>query len=152
MKAKISTVIKTNEDRMWRELQKTSSLMHVAAPMLMFKPQTNHALPESWSIGVEYKLKLFFFGLIPLGDHCINLVEFNHDEKTIVSNEYGRLTDVWNHVIKIKAIDEQTLEYTDEIEIKAGMLTFSIWLFAHLFYRHRQRRWKELLNRQSISG
>ena len=128
---------------MWRELQKTSSLMHVAAPILIFKPQHNHSLPEKWSIGIKYRLKLFFWGLIPLGDHCIKLVELNRDEKTIVSNEYGRLTKVWNHVIKIKAIDDETVEYTDEIEIRAGMLTFSIWLFAHVFYRHRQSRWKK---------
>ena len=146
MRARISTVIKTNENRMWDELQKVSSLMHVASPILKFKPQKNHSLPEKWALGNEYKLKLSFFGIIPLGGHFIKLVELNKEEKKIVSNEHGNLTKVWNHIIKLKPIDEQTIEYTDEIEIKAGILTFSIWLFAHIFYRHRQSRWKKLLD------
>ncbi|MFO7859839.1 MAG: hypothetical protein R6U41_01320 [Desulfosalsimonas sp.] len=40
-----------------------------------------------------------------------------------------------------------TVHYTDKIEISAGLLSPLIWLFAHVFYRHRQRRWKLLLER-----
>ncbi len=58
----------------------------------------------------------------------------------------GNLTKVWNHIINFHAIDEQTIEYTDEIEIKAGILTLSIWLFSQVFYRHRQNKWKKLLD------
>jgi hypothetical protein len=41
---------------------------------------------------------------------------------------------------------EGRLYATDEIKIQAGPLTGVIWAFAHLFYRHRQRRWKVLLH------
>ena len=85
--------------------------------------------------------------IVPLGEHFIKLAEINQNKKNIVSKEHGKLTKVWNHIIKIVPIDDQNIEYTDKIEIKAGVLTLSIWLFAHIFYRHRQRRWKKLLDR-----
>lgn len=147
MKAKISTSIQTNEDEMWKELQKVSSLMHVASPILKFKPKGSYTIPENWELGREYKLKLYFFGILPLGDHCIKLAEINPIKKTIISNERGNLARVWNHTIKISPNDEKSIEYMDEIEIKAGLFTLPIWLFAHAFYRHRQRKWKEILNR-----
>ena len=129
---------------MWEELQKISSLMHVASPILTFMPQEGDSLPEKWSVGTDYRLKLSFFGIVPLGDHIIRLVELNEKEHRIVSHESGRLTKVWNHTIRFKAIDDQRVAYTDEIEIKAGLLTVFIWLFAQLFYRHRQNKWKKL--------
>ena len=147
MKAKITTVINTQEKRMWNELQKTSSLIHVASPLLKFKPQDGCQLPEKWHVGKEYQLKLSFLGIIPLGRHFIKLIEINPEKKEIVSNEHGLLTKTWNHRIKTEPIDRHNITYMDEIEIKAGVLTFSIWLFAHVFYRHRQRKWKKLLGR-----
>ena len=146
MKAKISTIIKTSENKMWEELQKVSSLMYVASPILKFKPQEGYLIPEKWSLGTEYKLKLSFFGILPIGNHVIKLVEINKDENLIISNEYGKLTKVWDHIIKFKAIDDHIIEYTDEIEIKAGVLTLFIWLFSHIFYRHRQNKWKKLID------
>ena len=131
---------------MWEELQKVSSLIYVASPILKFRSQKGSSIPEKWSLGNEYRLKLWFLGIIPIGDHFIKLVELNKEENLIVSNEYGRLTKAWNHTIEFNAIDHQTIEYTDEIEIKAGIMTLFIWLFAQIFYRHRQNKWKKLLD------
>jgi len=144
MKAIISSVIKINENRMWEELQKVSSLMYVASPILKFKPQKGYSIPEKWDLGTVYKLRLFLFGIIPFGNHFIKLIELNKEKKRIVSNEYGTFTRVWNHIIKLNPIDDQTIDYTDEVEIKAGILTIPIWLFAYIFYRHRQNKWKKL--------
>ena len=145
MKAKISTFIETDENKMWKELQKVSSLMHVASPILKFKPKNGQVLPEKWTKGEELRLKLLLFGFIPLGDHVIKLVEINKNENLIISNERGRLTEVWNHTIKFESINNHKIKYTDEIEIEAGILTWAIWLFAQVFYRHRQNKWKELM-------
>jgi hypothetical protein len=38
---------------------------------------------------------------------------------------------------------------SDEIEIEAGWLTFFVWLFAQWFYRHRQRKWRNVARRLS---
>jgi hypothetical protein len=34
--------------------------------------------------------------------------------------------------------------YRDRVEVRAGVLTPFIWVFAQIFYRHRQRRWRRL--------
>ncbi len=146
MRAKIQTVISVPAENMWGELQKVSSLRHVAAPLLQFSARNDKPLPEKWAVGEEYRLRISLFGLIPLGRHTIAIDDIRLDAWTIVSREHGRLARVWNHLIKIEPIDESRIRYTDEIEIQAGILTGLIWIFAHVFYRHRQRRWKKLFS------
>ncbi len=130
---------------MWQELQNVSSLEYVAAPLLVFKPQTGFSMPLKWDTETEYKLNLFFLGMIPFGKHFIKVITLNEAENRILSNEHGSLTKVWNHEIRFHALDARHIEYTDEIEIKAGILTLAVWLFSQVFYRHRQARWKKLL-------
>lgn len=119
--------------------------MQVTSPLLKFKALGADQLPDKWEIGKEYRLKLLLFGIIPLGRHFIKIIEINPEKKIIISAEHGFVTKTWNHVIKIDSKDDFNIIYTDDIEIKAGIFTLSIWLFAHVFYRYRQRRWKELL-------
>ena len=145
MKARISTTINAQEKQMWKELQNISSLMYVASPLLKFEPLDDCQLPAKWHVGEEYHLNLSLFGIIPLGRHSIKITEINSEKKMIISNEHGHLTKKWNHRIKVEPKNSHSIYYTDEIEIEAGVLTFSIWLFAHIFYRHRQRRWKNYL-------
>jgi hypothetical protein len=40
--------------------------------------------------------------------------------------------------------DDRT-HYRDVVYVEAGWLTPAIWLYASLFYRHRQRRWRRLV-------
>lgn len=145
MIARISTTIAADEEKMWDELQKTSSLMHVAAPILIFKSRTGRELPAKWETEKRYQLRIYAFGFVPLGIHDIFVKRIDPDRKEIFTHESGLLAKTWNHFIRIEKINENTLRYSDEIEIKAGVLTVFIWLFAHIFYRHRQRRWKALL-------
>ncbi len=91
-----------------------------------------------------YELKLRLFRIIPLGRHQIKVIKIDRDSNTIVTNESGSLTPLWNHTVMFSRIGQRKLRYTDEIEIGAGMLTPAIWMFAHFFYRHRQKRWRTL--------
>jgi hypothetical protein len=145
MKAKISTIIATNEKKMWEELQKTCSLLYVASPILIFKPRQGKELPEKWEIDKPYQLRIHAFGFVPLGKHDIVVKIIDSHKKEIFTNESGAFAKTWNHFIRIEKRDESTIRYSDEIEIKAGILTVFIWLFAHAFYRHRQRKWKRWL-------
>lgn len=144
MKAKITTIIATNEKRMWDELQKVSSLMYVASPILIFKSRNGEELPEKWEVEKRYHLRIYALGFVPLGNHDIVVKIIDPDKKELFTNESGFLAKTWDHFIRIEYIDANTIRYSDEIEIKAGILTIFIWLFAHVFYRHRQRRWKAL--------
>ena len=145
MIARISTNLVCTEEQLWEKLSQPNSLQFVSAPLLSFRPIEGTGLTGEWATGREYALRLYFLNIIPLGRHQIRLVEVNRETNTIQSQESGLLAPVWNHKISFHRVGDGAVRYTDEIEIKAGRLTLPIWLFAHLFYRHRQRRWKILL-------
>lgn len=77
---------------------------------------------------------------MPAGEHRITLERIDLKANLIESKESGALVPVWNHTIRFHPLEDDRLHYTDEIEIQAGLLTGFIWIFAHHFYRHRQRR------------
>lgn len=145
MTTRISTIFNCSEEELWQKIIEPTSLQYVASPILSFVPIQEGSLSGEWKVGTPYSLKLYFLKFIPLGQHTIKLVKIDKETNTIVSQENGHLAKVWNHIISFKEERPGVVSYTDEIEIRAGLLTPSIWLFSQLFYRHRQRRWKVLL-------
>ena len=145
MLARISTVFACTEKQLWDKIIEPKSLQFVAAPLLRFEPLVAGDLDGEWVVGKTYVVRLSSLGFIPLGQHRIRIVAIDRTANTIESQESGSLARVWNHTIHFQPSGAGQLHYTDEIEIKAGLLTIFIWAFAHLFYRHRQRRWKALL-------
>ena len=51
---------------------------------------------------------------------------------------------VWDHKIRLADFHGMT-RYTDEVEVHAGPLTIAAWLFALVFYIHRQRRLRRVV-------
>ncbi len=145
MIARITTHFDCTEKELWEKIIEPKSLQFVASPILRFEPLVKGEFDGEWITGKTYELKLRFLNILPLGRHRIKVVSIDKTSNTIVSVESGTLVPVWNHTIEFGQKEEGKLNYIDEIEIKAGLLTIGIWLFAHLFYRHRQRRWKKLL-------
>ncbi|WP_374137484.1 hypothetical protein [Sphingomonas sp.] len=60
-------------------------------------------------------------------------------------NGSGDLIKRWDHWITIEPIAPDRCRYTDEVEVSAGIFTPFIWLFALVFYAHRQSRWRALV-------
>jgi hypothetical protein len=145
MYAIISTTFDCTTEQLWDEISHPASLCFVAAPLLQFEPQVDGELDGEWITGKTYTVRLSLFGFLPAGEHRITLASIDREAKQIESKESGDLSPVWNHTIRFRPLENGKLHYTDEIEIKAGLLTGVTWAFAHLFYRHRQRRWKILL-------
>jgi hypothetical protein len=151
MLAQISTVFDCTAEQLWSEISRPASLRFVAAPLLHFEPLVAGELDDEWIVGKTYALRLYLFGFLPAGEHRITLVRIDRTANLIESKESGALSPVWNHIIRFHPLRDGRLHYTDEIEIQAGLLPGVIWAFAHLFYRHRQRRWKRLLRRKTHS-
>ena len=145
MIARISTYFDCTEEKLWEKIIEPKSLQFVASPILSFRPLVKEELDDEWVIGKTYELKLYFLNILPLGRHRIKIVTIDKESNTIISNESGMLAPIWNHTIWFRQVEQSKLSYTDEIEIKAGWLTVAIWVSAHMFYRHRQKRWKILL-------
>lgn len=148
MLARISTRLACTEAELWQKIIEPGSLQFVASPILSFVPVEGGALDGEWKVGLAYPLKLYFLKVIPLGRHTIQLVKIDKRTNTIVSQESGLLARVWNHTIRFHEVRPGQVTYTDEIEIQAGGFTPLIWVFAQMFYRHRQRRWKVLLRNE----
>lgn len=145
MLARISTTFECTAEQFWDKIVEPKSLQYVAAPLLRFEPLVAGELDGEWIVGKTYEVRLSALGFLPVGRHRIEIVAIDRTTNTIESQESGSLARVWNHTIRFHPAGTGQLRYTDAIEIKAGVLTVFIWAFAHLFYRHRQRRWKELL-------
>lgn len=145
MLARISTTFDCTAEQLWNEISRPASLRFVAAPLLHFESLVAGELDGEWVVGKTYALRLFLLGFLPAGKHRIVLERIDREANLIESRESGTLASVWNHTIRFHPMENGRLHYTDEIEIQAGLLTGVIWAFAHLFYRHRQRRWQVLL-------
>ena len=66
------------------------------------------------------------------------------DNMILRSHEYGGMIRCWDHTIKVISADS-CCEYSDEITIDAGSMTILVWIYANIFYRYRQMRWRRLL-------
>jgi len=150
MIANISTTLESTDENLWEVITKPKSLLYVCSPVLSFTLKEPGILDSRWEVRKKYAFKIRLFKIVPLGSHTIEILSIDKENNTIVSNESGTMASVWNHTITFSMTDQNSLNYLDQIEIKAGLLTFSVWAFSHMFYRHRQRRWKKLLKNERL--
>lgn len=130
------------------EVQTPRLLIHVASPLVRFIPVQPNAFPATWE-AKPYLVSMRLFGWLPIGRQVIDIsrrdrsAEMGHFHIEFRDNGHGTLISGWDHLITIEAA-AQGCKYTDRVEVKAGLLTPFVWLFAWFFYRHRQRRWQRL--------
>ncbi|MEO0930712.1 MAG: hypothetical protein AAFY14_08680 [Pseudomonadota bacterium] len=148
----ISTFLAAPPTRILEEVNKTRLLLFVTHPIMRFTPVDPPILPESWAPG-DFIVRMHFFGILPLGRQTIGLSmpPMADDVRYIRDNGHSKLIRRWDHLISIAPEDGGT-RYTDRVEIDAGVLTPFVVAFAHMFYRHRQRRWRQLVARDFDYG
>lgn len=147
MRVHVTTTLPTTPEHFWSDLSQPASLQFVAAPLVTFEPLEAGGLGDTWQVDKTYTLRLRLLGVVPLGHHHIRLIRLDRAANIIESRESGWLIPVWNHTIRFRALSTNQIHYSDEVDIQAGILTVFIWAFAQVFYRHRQRRWRERLRR-----
>jgi hypothetical protein len=119
-------------------------LLHVAKPLVKFVAIEPPQFAVKWAAGT-YWVSMHLFGIIPLGRQAVVISHPPSNIFTLRDNGYSALIQKWDHVITIAPAGSGTL-YRDQVTIKAGLLTPLVWLFALFFYRHRQRRWRQLVS------
>ena len=144
-----SSVFPAGREKVFEKLQRLETLQAIAAPYASFMPVGEDADPI-WQVGSTQSYRFMLFCLIPYGTHTIQIVRFDQDG--VNSREHNKHVPVWDHEIVLRTIDDAHTEYTDRVEIRAGWKTLFVWLWAKLFYAHRQRKWIQLLedNRKEI--
>ena len=138
-----TSVFPTNIDDAFERLQRLDTLKYVAAPYATFTA-TDETHEMTWTVGASYFFRFRLFGIIPYGIHRINVIRF--DKERIYTHEGNEHVPIWNHEILLKDMGDRC-EYTDNVEIGAGRKTIFIYLWACLFYRHRQRKWIRMLKK-----
>jgi len=132
----------------WEQVQSPQLLQHLAAPLLTFHPRDGR-FPQKWEAR-EYRAGLRLYGLLPVGEQVIG-IEYPASGAPVGGhvlrdNGRGGLVTRWDHLMLI-APEQGGTRYTDRVEIEAGMVTGLAAAFARHFYRHRQRRWLQLIAR-----
>lgn len=139
MKIEISSRFPADKSAVLQKLQEIATLQYICAPLAKFTPTDGRA---RWAQGAEFRLNLRVCG-INFGTHTIRVARFDKD--SISTKESNKWMPVWNHTILLSDLGGGVTGYTDIVEMKAGFKTVFVWLWANVFYRHRQRKWKRLL-------
>lgn len=147
MKLTRATVLNAPAERVWAEVRRPRLLEYVAWPVQRFVPVAPPRWPEVWGPG-QYQVRLWTFGCLPFGLHKIVFVYPPSEARCyrMLDDGAGKLIRQWRHLITIKTLGGDRCRYTDVVDIRAGLLTPFVYLFAVLFYRHRQRRWRKLVD------
>jgi hypothetical protein len=150
MRVEITTTLDIAPQRAWHEVQTAQLLMHIAAPLVTFEPIAPRVFPTVWQ-EQKYLVTMKVLGFIPFGKHTINISMPHRADGPgqhlyhLRDNGSGDLITTWDHLITIKGTADGKTHYTDRVDIRAGVLTPLVWLFASIFYRYRQHRWRRLV-------
>jgi hypothetical protein len=144
MRVHVQSEFQASADRVWRKVQTVGLLMSVMRPLVRIAVTTD-GYPERWTPGKELCGRLYLFVWLPLGPHAIGIESVDDTRMQIMTREHGLLAPSWDHLIAVRSTPAGETIYSDTIDIRAGLLTPMLWLFANVFYRHRHCRWKRLL-------
>ena len=143
MRCFVQTALDAPAAAVWAAVKKPATLVYVAQGFLKFS-EARH-FPLEWAQGQKLQTRLWFFHIIPgWWQHYMEAVEVDDTRRVIRSHE-NSFCYTWDHIIHIVET-RSGCAYSDEIVINAGLLTVFIWLYANVFYRYRQARWRRLVD------
>ena len=142
MIASVETDLPTSVEKAWAALLQRDTFLYITRGMLGFSGAERW--PETFEEGAEIETRMAFFHVIPGWRHTLRIVRVDEERMELVSEEKGGPVRRWNHRISLEELPGGRCRYTDEIDIRAGVLTPAVWAFAQIFYRYRQNRWRRL--------
>ena len=138
----VRTTLNAPATKFWSTVQRPEAFLYAAGAMLRY-PAAEH-LADPWQVGDKTVGWVFLFRSIPFSRHTIEVTSIDDEAMTLVTEEGGGLVSTWRHYIVVEPLTADTCGYTDRIDIEAGILTGAVAMFARLFYRYRQRRWRRI--------
>ena len=148
MRLRCSSLQACARERLAAELERPVLLCRVAWPVLTFTPVDPPVLEERWAYK-PYVFALRVAGRIGLGEHTIDPQPPAGGDEVWHDAGHSAVVRVWDHRIELADYYGMT-RYTDVVEVRAGALTPVAWVFAQLFYRHRQHRLNGLVARGAL--
>ena len=153
MLLRVTTRLPVRAEVAWDAVKRTDTLRYVTRGLLGFR--TEGGTPERLAEGDTHRLRLLFFGVLPAWRHEIHVMRVDEQAREIRTEERGGPVRDWRHRITVDDEGWGCTRYTDELDISAGALTPLVRLYAQLFYRYRQARWRRLarrLSEQPVAG
>lgn len=145
MQVYVESIFDCPPERVWDETKRPSLLLEVMKPLAQVAPREPTSFPERWQAGQRVRCFCWIFGFIPIGVRELSFERIDDIRREIQTRESDPLIRRWDHLIRIEATSDGKTRYSDRIELDAGWLTPVVWLWANLFYRHRQRRWRRIV-------
>lgn len=131
-------------------MQTSRLLTYIAAPLVRFVPVEPPALPTIWA-EERYLVQMRLFGRLPFGTQWIVITKLvvdttpDRQHYELRDNGHGDVIVIRDHLISLRETEDGRTHYTDRVEVKTEVLTPFILIYARLFYRYRQHRWRRLL-------
>ncbi|MNS61050.1 hypothetical protein D3C72_940660 [compost metagenome] len=116
MQSKIKGI---SPERLWEHLQSPATFQMVSAPLMAFRSRDSGGFPVKWMEGSTYPLQMYMLGLIPLGQHTMEVMPDS---------------------------DPQAFLFRDTLELKNGILTLPTYLGVYAFFAYRHWRMKRLIH------
>ncbi|MEO1040714.1 MAG: hypothetical protein AAFX52_00345 [Pseudomonadota bacterium] len=141
----VTALFDASSDDVWHAATASSTLHHVAAPMVLFEPVNPPSLPARWEDG-DYLCALRLFGFLPIGQQVIGISYPPPEGETRFLRDNGHSASIkrWDHWVSVTPEGNGT-RYQDRLEIDAGWRTPVVAAFAKAFYTHRQARLRKLV-------
>jgi hypothetical protein len=146
IRIRVASKLPASPAALWAQLTTVESLKYICKPWVVFWLRGHQPLPTTWREGDAFPLFLWLFGVVPGGRHTIRLERIDPHAFEIQSRESGTIVPVWDHLITLREAAPGITDYTDEVDLYAGVLTPVVAWWAIRFYRHRQRRWRKRLS------
>lgn len=159
MRVHLSTPLSAPPEWVAAQLQSTAVFRHITAPLIQFHPARGTEWPTHWAPG-ELALHMRLLGVLPMGPQTVRISIEPAAQRggwpTLRDNGEGVLMRRWDHRITLQPLPDGRTLYTDDIEVIARHLPWLMTplsaLFAQVFYRHRQRRWRQLAAQHAAGG
>ena len=147
MRVFVSSTLPCDSTRAWAAVQTPEVLLEVCRPLVTLLPLPGETFPERWVEGRSGQVRSWLFGLIPFGVRSLVFEKVDQEQQIIQTREHDPLIQKWDHCIRVQTLEPGRCQYSDEVEIDAGILTLPVWLFARVLYSHRHRRWLNVARR-----
>jgi hypothetical protein len=141
----ITTHLDAEPEAVRKHVMMPELLNYAVAGFMKFQPIQPDSFPLKWSPG-SYRVRMLAFHVLPVGWQKVSIeLPERGDDWFIRDNGSGSIARVWDHLIFVEP-EGSGSRYVDQVRIDAGILTWIVKLYAILFYRHRQRRWRKLVD------
>jgi hypothetical protein len=143
-KVRVQSIFNAAPEKVFQAVQTPALWQRVTYPVLTFTPAPGIQMPKYWQVGDRATFQLKGLGIIPAGQHTIQLESIDSTRRILRSKESGSIASIWNHTVFVEPHGEERTLYTDEIDFFAGVLTPFVAAFAYIFYRYRQTNWQKI--------